>query len=154
MASGVELVKSGERDNESKVGVGVAFTGLTGLSLYADTSYDNFAQSTVAFGRYGTYAITGDYAFAYRAAISSIPSITPFWALGIVLLHDQNNYWPGYASVDTASSTYVGARLPLGLNFVIPKTPIQLAAELAPSLLLTPSTYGYVQGSASLRVLF
>ena len=153
-AYGVDLVKSAAVDSGNKVGVGVSFSGVTGLSIYADTSRNHFVQAAIGFAPYGSYEATSDYAFAYRNAISTLPSVTPYWGLGAVLLHDQSDYWSRYARNEIQSTTYVGARIPLGLNFVIPKTPVQLAAELAPSLLLTPATYSYLQGGVSARVLF
>lgn len=153
-ASGVDLVRSATPDSQNKVGVGVNFSGFTGISVYADTSRSNFVQAAIGFAPYGNYAATGDYAFAYRNAIATLPSVTPFWGLGAILLHDQNDYWPRRSPIENSATTYVGGRIPLGVNFVIPKTPVQLAAELAPSLLLTPATYSFLQGGLSARVLF
>ncbi|MCX6123334.1 MAG: hypothetical protein NTV34_01075 [Proteobacteria bacterium] len=153
-AYGAEMTKSAAPDTGNKIGVGVGFSGAPGVSVYVDTGYKNFLQGGVGFAPLGSYAATGDYAFGYRNAVSSLPSLTHYWGLGAVVLHDQTNQWPRYAREEDTSTTYVGARIPLGLNFVIPKTPVQLGAELAPSLLLTPATYSYLQGGLSARVLF
>ena len=153
-AYGAEMTKSAAADTGNRVGVGVAFSGGPGVSVYADAGYQNFVQGAIGFAPLGSYAVTGDYAFGYRNAVSNLPSLTPYWGLGAVMLHDQSNQWPRYAREENTSTTYVGARMPLGLNFVIPKTPVQLGAELAPTLLLTPRTYSYLQGGVSARVLF
>jgi hypothetical protein len=134
--------------------VGIAFFGVTGLSVYADVTQRNFLQAAIGFSRGGSYALTADYAFAYNDAISSLPSITPYWGVGGILLHDQSDYWADYAPKDNRTSEYFGARIPFGLNWVIPSTPVQLAAEIAPSLLFSPSSYGYLQGGFSARILF
>ena len=151
---GVELEKSATTNSGNQVGVGLAFSGVTGLSVYADTERSKFLQVGIGFAPSGGYEATGDYAFGYRNAISTLPNITPYWGIGAVVLHDQGEYWSRYTSEDVDSRTYVGARIPMGANFVIPKTPVQLTAELAPSLLVTPATNIYVQGRIGVRVLF
>jgi hypothetical protein len=153
-ASGARFDNSGAYDAGDKAGVGIAFFGVTGLSVYADISDRNFLQAAIGFSSGGSYAVTGDYAFGYPNALSSLPSITPYWGIGAILLHDQSDYWARYGRNDQLSADYFGARIPLGLNWVIPNTPVQLAAEIAPSLLFSPSSYGYLQGGLSARILF
>ena len=153
-AYAIDLVKSAEPRSGNHFGVGVTVSEATGLSVYAETNRDNFVQLGFGFAPYGSYAVTGDYALGYRNAFSDLPSLTPYWGVGAVLLHDQRDHWSRFSRDERASTNYVGARLPLGVNFVIPKTPVQVAAELAPTLLVTPVTYGYVQGGLSARVLF
>ena len=153
-ALSADFVKSAAPDSGNKVGVGVSYIGSTGVSVYADTNRDNFLQAAVSFAPDSSYNGTLDYAYGYRNAFTSVPSLTPFWGIGAVVLYDRNDYWARYTGEEKDSTTYAGARLPLGLNYVIPKTPVQIAAELAPSLLLTPKTYSYVQGGVSARVLF
>lgn len=153
-ASGSSFDSSGASNNAGAAGVGVAFFGVTGLSVYADVSQRNFLQAAIGFSRGGSYAVTADYAFPHHNALSSLPSMTPYWGFGAVVLHDQSDYWSAYARKKNRYSEYFGARVPLGLNWVIPGTPIQLAAEIAPSLLFSPSSYGYLQGGFSARILF
>lgn len=151
---GVDLQKTAKSDLGNQVGVGLAFSGLTGLSVYADTSTSKFLQAELGFAPSGAYQATGDYAFGYRNAVSTLPSVTPYWGLGAVLLHNRSEYWAQFAPKDMESRTYVGARIPMGANFEIPRTPVQLSAEIAPSLLVIPETHIYVQGRVSVRVLF
>ena len=151
---GFDFERSAAFDSGPNVGIGFAFSGLTGLSVYADTNRNNFVQGAIGFDSRGSYEATGDYAFSYRNEILATPNVTPYWGLGGVILHDQSDYWSRFAREGHDSTTYFGARLSLGLNFVIPRTPVQLGAEIAPSLLLTPATYSYLQGRLSARVLF
>ncbi|MEI8027352.1 MAG: hypothetical protein WCI18_13470 [Pseudomonadota bacterium] len=151
---GVDMEKSAAMDSGNNVGVGVAFSGLTGISMYAETDRSNFIQGAIGFEPYGSYEATGDYAFTHRNAFSANPNVTPYWGIGGIVLHDRNDYWTRYQREGYDSTTYFGARIALGVNFVIPRTPVQLGAEVAPSLLLTPATYSYLQGRLSARVLF
>lgn len=150
MASAQTLEK--RADSGRKVGVGIAFIGPMGLSLYGDVDSDNFVQGAVAFGEDADFAATADYAFAYRHAIEAAPSITPYWGVGAIGIQDDRDN--SRFDVDERDETYVGGRIPLGANWVIPSTPIQLGAEIAPTLLVAPATYAYVQGGMNIRVLF
>lgn len=152
--SGASSNSSPAPSSGGKAGVGVASFGVTGLSVYADVSEHNFLQAAIGFSKGGSYAVTADYAFPFHNALSSLPSITPYWGFGAILLHDQSDYWSDYGRNANRTPEYFGARIPLGINWVIPSTPIQLTAEIAPSLLFSPSSYGYVQSGFGVRVLF
>jgi hypothetical protein len=138
----------------NKVGLGITFSGVTGLSLYAELNQRNFLQAAVGYSSEGSYAFTGDFAFGHHNAFQDAPSVTPYWGMGVVWLHDQSDYWSRFSQKRNHSNDYSGARFPLGLNFIVPQSPVQIAAEIAPSLLVTPATYGFIQGSLSLRFLF
>jgi hypothetical protein len=154
LAHGASLTRSSPRHAYDKVGLGLGFSGVPGISGYADISRDNFVQAGLGFANHGSYGVTGDYAFAYPRVFRGAPTVTPFWGLGVLVLHDGRDYWSRYFAATEGENTYAGARIPLGFNFVIPRTPVQLEAELAPSLIMVPIAMGYLQGGVSLRILF
>lgn len=155
LAFGLDTTRFATSSSGNSFGIGVGFSGATGLSMYMETNRANFVQATVGVAPYDSFAISGDYAFGYHNAISSEPSITPFWGIGAVLYHDGRDYWDRFSpDEDRTETDYVGARVPLGINFVMPKAPIQVAVELAPTMILTPDTYSYLQVGASVRYLF
>ncbi len=139
---------------EHELGVGIAFSGIVGLSLYSKLNDTNFAQGAFAWGRSGDFAATADYAFAYPSIFSAAQMLTPFWGFGLVILHDESDYWVSDHDTRDHSETLVGGRIPLGLNFVFPKTPIQVGAAVVPTLLFTPISYGYFEGEITIRILF
>jgi hypothetical protein len=137
-----------------KIGVGVAFQGATGLSVYADADSSHFVQAAAAWGATGAYSFTGDYAFDYPHAFNSAPILTPYWGIGVAAVKPGEEYWIPRYTYDDHTGTDAGLRIPLGLNLVIPKTPVQLGVELAPTVIVTPVTYSYLQGGVDARVLF
>lgn len=153
-ANGAELIKSADTRTETKVGIGASFSEVSGVSVYIEADADNFFQGTLGFANYGNYAATGDYAFAFRNVISKLPSVTPYCGLGAVLWRDESAPVSRNSPEEYEATTNVGARIPFGVNFEIPKTPVQLSAELAPSLLFDPENRSYLQGGFSARVLF
>jgi hypothetical protein len=152
-AKGEELSKTASTSSQN-IGVGISFYGPVGLSLYGKLSNSNFLQGSLAWGRGGNVGATVDHAFSYQEAFSDAPILTPYWGLGVVSLFDRGHYWVSDKESNENSTTYIGGRIPLGVHFVIPRTPLQIGAEVAPTLLLTPVTYAFVQGGMNLRVLF
>lgn len=53
-----------------------------------------------------------------------------------------------------ADDTQVGVRVPLGLNYILPKVPFDLFAEVAPILDLTPTLEFAGNGGAGIRYYF
>ncbi len=135
-------------------GVGIGLIGVPALSVFAKTEATRHLQGGLTFGRDSDFAATGDYCFDYPNALNGAPTVTPYWGGGVALFHDENDLYNAYDDDEFDGDTFVGGRIPLGLNFVIPKTPVQLGAEVAPTLLLTPITYSYLQGDLHVRVLF
>ena len=78
--------------------------------------------------------------------------LTPYWGLGAVVLHDSTRFWP--IRDESAPTTDVGFRIPLGISAVIPRTPIQVGGELVPTLIASPESYSYLQAGLQARVLF
>lgn len=135
-------------------GVGIGLIGVPALSVFAKTEPARHVQGGLTFGRDRDFAATADYCFDYPNALNGAPTVTPYWGGGAALFHDENDLYNAYDDDEFDGDTFVGGRIPLGLNFVIPKTPVQLGAEVAPTLLLTPLTYSYLQGDLHVRVLF
>jgi hypothetical protein len=135
-------------------GVGIGLIGVPALSVFAKTAETRHLQGGLTFGDDADFAATADYCFDYPRVLSGAPTVTPYWGGGAIMVHDVNDRYFAYDDDEFNSDTFVGGRIPLGLNFVIPRTPVQLGAEVAPTLLLTPISYSYLQGDLHVRVLF
>ncbi len=142
------------RASDNQIGVGIGFEGATGLSVYKDAWDANFFQANLGWGPGGSYHVSGDYAFGYPGTVAAIPQLTPYWGVGVLAAQRSESYWVPYGNRVVATSDEVGARLPLGVNFVIPRTPVQLSGQLVPTLIATSPSYSYLQGGVSARVLF
>lgn len=153
-AHAVEISKTApaQQSGSQNFGIGIGLIGVPALSLYMRTSPSHFAQGGVTFsGR--DFAATIDYCFAYPGVFQDIPALIPYWGGGLVMLHDGANHYYNYDDDGHEGETFTGARIPLGVNFVIPRTPVQLGAEVSPTLLLAPASYSYVQGDVHVRIL-
>ena len=153
-ANAVTMTTASTPTSSHKVGVGFSFSGPMGISLYSDVSDSNFIQGTVSIAPTNYLEATGDYAFANNRFFGSIPTLTPFWGLGLLMVQGSSRYWLDSETSLRTSQTHGGVRIPFGMNFVIPQTPVQLSAEIAPSIIIAPINYSYMQGGLNLRVLF
>jgi len=136
---------------ERRYGVGVAFEGRAGVSLYGDVDPTHFLQAAFALGEENAFLATADFAFGYPH--TAVSGLMPYWGVGLIGVHDPSHNWThGAHSANT--STNGGLRIPLGLNFLIPRTPVQLSGEIVPTAVVAPARYTYIQGGLNARVLF
>jgi hypothetical protein len=133
------------------IGIGVSLGANSGLSGYFGVSHGSFIQSVVAMNRYDGYALSVDYAFRDVAFNSSMLDL--YYGIGGVIGHSAY-YWSIRDRDRWASQDYFGLRIPLGLLFWIPNTPIQIAPEIAPTVVFGPSTFVTIDPSLALRLVF
>lgn len=152
---GMPAIASAAPSSEGQFGIGVEFFGPAGLSLYNKLDSNHFLQAALAFNSDGDFTVTGDYVFANQGDLFHNPHLTPYWGVGALLLHeDDERLIYHHRHLHDGTRTYLGGRIPLGLNFVIPSTPVQIGAETVPSLLLIPSTDVFLSAAVHVRVLF
>jgi hypothetical protein len=137
-----------------KFGIGVGIGDISGVSLYGKLDGKHFGQGLIAFSNEtDSFAITADYGIAFPGVLKDLPIITPYYGFGAVLVKYPR--WFYYRSVaNNGSSTAVGGRLPLGAQLDIPETPIQLALEIVPGILVIPGTYVFIDAMFAVRVVF
>lgn len=140
--------------SEGQFGIGIEFFGPAGLSIYNKLDSNHFLQGALAFNSGGDFTVTGDYAFANQGDLFHNPHITPYWGVGALILHEDDTLIYRHRRLYEGTRTYLGGRIPFGLNFVIPKTPVQIGAEIVPSLLLIPATDVFLSAAVHVRVLF
>jgi hypothetical protein len=137
-----------------KVGVGIGLGGSSGVSLYAREDASRFVQGLVALDTYsGSFALTGDYAFSFPNALHEVPLITPYYGFGAVAAYIEGWYL-GRRKLYADGSAAIGGRIPLGIQLEIPKTPLQISLEVAPSILIVPFTTAFFDGLLAVRVVF
>jgi hypothetical protein len=137
-----------------KFGIGVGIGDISGISLYGKIDAKHFGQSLVSFSNEtDSFAISADYGIAFPGVLKDLPIITPYYGFGAVLVKYPR--WFYYRSVaHSGSTTAVGGRLPLGAQLDIPETPIQLALEIVPGILVIPGTYVFIDAMFAVRVVF
>jgi hypothetical protein len=83
---------------------------------------------------------------------------------GDFLFHDQHlseevkgkflTYYGIGAKVEFADSNKAGLRIPLGINYIFPKAPLDVFFEIVPLLDLVPATEGDLKAAIGIRFVF
>jgi hypothetical protein len=138
--------------NDKSLGLGVIFGEPTGLNLKSWTSRANAINIGLSYS-FGNYFIAyGDYLWHFTRAFASHgrrgTEFVPYLGIGAELFFgaSSSGYWQG------SSSVAVGARIPLGLEFLPHSTPLGIFAEIVPGIGLVPGIFGFVQGGIGIRI--
>ncbi len=125
-------------------GFGIILGEPTGLSLKGDAGGKNAWDAGIGPSWFGNVRIHADYLWA--ADVFNSRKAGMYFGLGAVLglgrgrgvfVKGKGNEWYYY---DNENAVAVGLRVPVGLNFMPFKAPVELFAEIAPIIGLVPST--------------
>ena len=137
------------------VGVGVMIGAPTGVDVKWWGDEYNALHVGVGWLN-GAGAVMADWLYHFRGTISNLSfgdvtsSLTPYAGLGLVAnLGAGNNFF----NHDTGSGG-IGARVPLGLEFLPHGTPVGIYAEVTPGVVFTPSTFGFFMADLGGRYYF
>ena len=140
-----------------KTGIGIGIGPVSGLSLYHTNAASSFMQGLIAFENDGDFFASGDLCSIVDKLIPRVPRLDPYFGFGVVVLR-YSHVWDRWGfnefNDDATHKLMIGGRIPIGVNYAIPQTPLMATVEIAPGLLLAPGTYVTLQALAALRVLF
>ena len=133
------------QDASKDVGIGFMVGEPTGLTLKSWTGGNNAFDIGLAWslGRYDAMYIHADYLWHNYDLFSEVDSGTlPFY------------YGIGGRVVLAENDAVIGARVPLGINYLFEDSPIGLFLEVAPVFNIAPSTDFDVDGGLGVRFYF
>ena len=137
-------------------GIGIAIGDPGGITFFHKMDEDHFIQAYFS----QNLLIGADYATVFPYAITAIPELTPFIGGGAYLFkfayefYDYYGRYSRYSRYGKSGDLGVGARIPLGLLLQVPNAPIQIHLEIAPSVLVIPVIYSYLDLMIGVRFLF
>ena len=129
------------QDADKNVGIGFIVGEPTGLSVKSWTGGGNAFDLGLAwsFGRYDAVNIHADYLWHNYSAFGDVDSgeLALYYGIGgrLVLSNDSQ----------------IGARVPVGINYLLEDSPIGLFFEVAPVLNVAPGTDFDVDGGIGVR---
>lgn len=130
------------QDTEKDLGIGVMIGEPTGLSLKSWTGGNNAFDVGVAWslGRYDAFYVHADYLWHNYDVFDEVDSGTLplYYGVGGRIVFDEND-------------AVIGARFPVGVNYLFEDAPIGLFVEVAPIFNLAPSTDFDVDGGLGVR---
>jgi len=125
-----------------KLGLGIMVGEPTGLTLKSWTSTQNAVDVGLAWslGRYDAVNIQADYLWHNYDVFQQVESGSlPFY------------YGIGGRVVLAKNDAVIGARVPVGINYLFEDSPVGLFFEVAPILNIAPATDFDVDGSLGVR---
>lgn len=131
------------QDHDRNTGIGFIIGEPTGLSLKSWTSSNNAFDLGLAWsiGRYDAINIHGDYLWHRFGVFEDLDQgwLPVYYGIGGRIVLAEND-------------AVLGARIPVGINYLFEETPIDLFFEIAPVVNLVPSTDFDVNGGVGVRV--
>ena len=129
--------------SKGEKGIGLMIGDPTGVSFKSWTSSKNAYDLGVAWSleSNGGISIHGDYLWHNWIDVDK-GNLAFYYGIGARARFIENN--------DSA----IGVRIPLGLNYLIADTPLDLFLEIAPIVDLIPSTNGNGDGTIGIRYYF
>lgn len=133
------------QDTSKDLGIGFMVGEPTGLTLKSWTGGNNAFDLGLAWsvGRYDAINIHGDYLWHNYDLFSEVDAGTlPFY------------YGIGARVVLAENDALIGARVPVGINYLFEDSPLGLFLEVAPVFNVVPSTDFDVDGGLGIRFYF
>lgn len=133
------------QDTSKDLGIGFMVGEPTGLSLKSWTDGNNAFDLGLAWslGRYDAINIHGDYLWHNYNVFNEVDegTLPLYYGIGGRLILAEND-------------AIIGARIPVGVNYLFDDSPIGLFLEVAPIINLIPSTDFDVDGGLGVRFYF
>ena len=147
------------QSDDSTTGVGVIFGEPTGFTGKFWLSSDRAVDAGLAFSFSDFVLLYSDYLFHFPGAFGRsnafLHQLVPYVGLGGEIFISENTAnTNGKYFTSNNSSVDFGVRIPLGIEWKIPRSPVGVFVELVPGLGLLPDTFGFFQGGVGARFYF
>jgi hypothetical protein len=127
----------GALEKRNEIGLGIILGEPSGLNGQFFWNEHSSVGVTVAWSLRDWFFASGDYQMENRLG-DSPPEWRWFWGLG------------GYIGAPADEGGRLGARIPLGIKYKIPKSVVDVWGEVVPALQIIPDTKAQIQGGIGL----
>lgn len=147
------------RAETGNLGLGFVLGDPTALSTRYNLSSQRAFDAQVAFTSHNFLLVYGDYLLQFHGLLGRnhkfLEQLTPYMGAGLVGAfatrkdHDKDGYFD-----QRDDSLALAVRIPFGLEWRWDRVPFGIGAELAPGIVVIPSTEGFLQAGITLRYYF
>ncbi len=137
-------------------GLGVIFGSPTALTLKSYLQSDRALDFGFGYSWNHSVVLYSDYLFEFKHAFHSSNKTVNEWAPYVGVGALVGFYDSGHKAVinNNSTSAVFAMRIPLGIDWRIPKSPVELFLELVPLIDLIPGLDGDFEGGVGVRVFF
>lgn len=144
---------------EKKYGIGFILGDPTALSGKYNMSHEHAIDLQLAFNASDFLLVYGDYHWKFPGIFNSsdkfIQELTPYMGAGpVVAIASKKDHKKGDYFDKRNDSFAMGVRLPFGIEWVWDKVPLGIGLEIAPGIVVVPSTDGFLHGGVTFRYYF
>jgi hypothetical protein len=140
---------------QGNFGAGFIFGDPTGISWNYRLSRENAIDGGIGFSPFDRYRIHADY--LWRATPFHDQRIGLHYGIGAIAGFGSTHYvtYQGrYAYVLRNEEIGFAARVPVGLSYQFPRSPVELVVELAPMVIFAPASGIGVDAGLGVRFYF
>jgi hypothetical protein len=157
------VVCSGRAAEQAQTfGLGVILGAPTAISGKMFLGGDRAIDGGLAFAVSDYLLLYGDYLGHFPGAFGNqnafVSRLSPYVGAGAVVVIITNNSsgrdYDGRYFNRRGDSFALGARIPVGIEWIAPKFPIGVSLEIAPGIVLFPATQAFIQAGLAIRYYF
>jgi len=139
-------------------GLGVVFGEPTGITAKFWQGSSAAFDAGVAYAWSDYFLFYGDYLQHFPALFGNstpfVSQLKPYVGIGaVMIISDRGNRRGGWFGDDDASLG-LGARIPLGVEWLAPTVPLGVFVELVPGVGVFPRVFGFFNGGIGIRYYF
>ena len=154
----LSLLLAGEASGQSqgKFGAGFIFGEPTGIAWKYRISQSNAVDGAIGFSPYDRYRLHMDY--LWQSYPFSEPRLSVHYGVGAAVGFGRSGYvvYRGRFAYFVSDDQDIGfaARVPVGLSYQIPRSPVDLFVEVAPMVIFAPNGGIGIDGGLGARFYF
>jgi hypothetical protein len=137
---------------QNRVGIGFIFGDPTGFSWRYKLDSDNALGGVLGFSPFDRFRFHVDYLWISRPFDE--PNLSLSYGVGAAVGFGRAEYIEGrgrFLYITRDVSTGFGIRTVIGLNYMIPRSPVELGLEAAPIIIVAPRGGVGVDGGVAVR---
>ena len=142
------------------VGLGVVFGNPTAITGKIFIGREQAIDGGLSFAERDYFLVYGDYLVHYPGSLGHnnefVSKLIPYVGAGAILVfaNRRDDRYDGKYFRRSEDSFALGARIPLGVEWMAATLPIGVFLELAPGITIVPSTQGFIQAGLGVRYYF
>ena len=144
------------KTTEKSLGVGVILGDPTALTAKAPLSDHRAVDFGFGYHWHDSVLFYGDYLFLFPGSFKTenveVNKIVPYVGVGAALALFQSDQQKRIG--DNEANAVFAGRIPLGLSWMIAESPVELFAEVVPTIDVIPGLFFEVGGGLGVRIFF
>lgn len=141
------------------LGLGLLIGEPTGPTFKLWLPENRALDGGIAFSLRSFFLVYVDYLFHFPQGLGTsgefISQLEPYVGAGaVIFISTQTGRTDSALFTQSGDTKAFGLRIPLGVEWMIPKAPVGLYVELVPGVGFIPSTFAFFQGGVGARFYF